>query len=59
MNDSNKIINEKVTEVLKKFENSSSKGIMSENITYNLDDIEINRKRHQLLAGKKNVLIQF
>jgi hypothetical protein len=36
MNDSNKIINEKVTEVLKKFENSSSKGIMSENITYNL-----------------------
>ena len=36
LNDSNKIINEKVTEVLKKFENSSSKGIISENITYNL-----------------------
>ena len=36
INDSNKIINEKVTEVLKKFENSSSKGIISENITYNL-----------------------
>jgi hypothetical protein len=36
LNDSNKIINDKVTEVLKKFENSSSKGIISENITYNL-----------------------
>ena len=36
INDSNKITNEKINEVLKKFENSSSKGIISENITYNL-----------------------
>ena len=36
ISESNKNTNEKINEVLKKFENSSAKGHISENITYNL-----------------------